>query len=252
MKPDGDTMETNEPTEAAAVAEPSPSQDNVAEQAPSPPEEAADAAAPGAAPKANGKPVASDPKVKPRALATKTHPAATSAGAAGSRPGTASHRTANGVKPSNQTAAVKKMATTAKASAAGAVSKRPAGGAAVSSTVKNPSRVPDKKPVGPTRTASVAAVTATNSSKPTTVNGVPKKRPVAETVNVARPKTTGEEPDGRREEACHRSLDISTCVRHIQADHIHGQALHHSNSQDCCLQSHRGALYRQDRRGTAS
>ncbi|XP_034394943.1 histone-lysine N-methyltransferase SETD1A [Cyclopterus lumpus] len=201
MKPDGDTMETNEPSEAAAVAEPTaavaePSslQDNITEQAPSQPEEAANDAAPSAALKANGKPVASEPKVKPKAFATKTQPAAKSAGASGSRPGTISHRTANGVKSLNQTAAVKKTATTAKASAAGAVSKRPVGGATVSSTVKNQSRVPDKKPVGPARTTSVAAVTATNGSKPTTVNGIPKKRPVAETVNVARPKTTATAP----------------------------------------------------------
>ncbi|XP_068448481.1 pneumococcal serine-rich repeat protein [Clinocottus analis] len=183
MKPDGDTMETNEPTEAAAVAEPSSSQDNVTEQAPSQPEEAANDAAPGAASKANGKPVAAEPKVKPKALSTKTQPAAKSAAAPGSRPGTAPLRTANVGKSFNQTAG-------ANASAKGAVAKRPVGGAAVSSTVKSQSRVPDKKPVGPTRTTSVAAATATSSSKPTAVNGIPKKRPVAETCNVARPKTT--------------------------------------------------------------
>ncbi|KAM6941696.1 uncharacterized protein prr36a [Lycodopsis pacificus] len=191
MKPDGDTMET-EPTEAAAVAEPSSSQDNITEQAPSQPEEAASEAAPMAAPKADSKPVAADPKVKPKAVATKLQPAAKPAGASGSQPGAASHRTVNGVKSSNLTsaAAVKKPATTAKASAAGAVPKRPVGGAAVSATAKNQSRVPDKKPVGPARTTSVAAATATNGSKATTVNGIPKKRSVAETVNVARPKTT--------------------------------------------------------------
>ncbi|XP_075946397.1 uncharacterized protein prr36a [Anarhichas minor] len=192
MKPDGDTMETPEPTEAAAVAEPSSSQDNITEQAPSQPEEAANDAAPMAAPKADSKPVAADPKVKPKAVATKMQPAAKPVGASGSQPGAASHRTVNGVKSSNLTsvAAVKKPAATAKASAAGAVPKRPVGGAAVSSTVKNQSRVPDKKPVGPARTTSVAAATATNGSKATAVNGIPKKRPVAETVNVARPKTT--------------------------------------------------------------
>ncbi|XP_044047453.1 platelet binding protein GspB isoform X2 [Siniperca chuatsi] len=151
MKPDGVTMETTEPTEAAAVAEPSSSQDNISEQAPSQPEEAANDAAPGAAPKTNDKPVAADPKGKPKA-------------------------------------AVKKTTTTAaKVSTAGAVPKRPMGVAAVSSMVKNQTRVPDKKPVGLARNTSVAAATVTNGTKPTTVNGIAKKRPVAETV---RPKTT--------------------------------------------------------------
>ncbi|XP_059196156.1 mucin-12 [Centropristis striata] len=190
MKPDGDTMETTEPTEAAA--EPSSSQDNTTEQAPSQSQEAANDAAPVAAPKANGKPAAGDLKVKPKAVAAKTQSSAKLTGASGSRPGTASYRTTNDVRSSNNAsaAAIKKTSTTAKASAAGAVPKRPVGVAAVSSTVKKQSRVPDKKPVGPARTTSVAAATATNGTKPTTVNGIPKKRPVAETVNVARPKTT--------------------------------------------------------------
>lgn len=186
MKPDGVTMETTEPTEAAAEASTQPA-------------EAANDEAPGATPKANGSSVAADPKVKPKAVATKTQHAAKSAGASGSnsRPGTSSHRTMNDVKSSNNSsaAAVKKTATAAKAaSAAGAVPKRPMGAAAAaaSTTVKNQTRVPDKKPVGPTRTTSVAAATVTNGTKPTTVNGTTKKRPAAETVNVARPKTTGE------------------------------------------------------------
>ncbi|XP_034750267.1 mucin-5AC [Etheostoma cragini] len=203
MKPDGDTMETTEPTESAAVAEPSSLQDNITEQAPSQPEEAANDAAPGA----NGKQVGADPKVKPKAfatkiqstaksagaVATKIHPTAKSAGASGSRQGTASQRTGNEVKSSTNvsTAAVKK----AVASAAGAVPKRLVGVAAVSSAARNQSRMPDKKPVGTARTASVAAATATNGTRPTTVNGIPKKRPVAETVNAARPKTAA--PAGR-------------------------------------------------------
>lgn len=198
MKPDGVTMETTEPTEGAAgVAEPSSLQENIPEQAPLQPEETANNAAPGTAPKASVKSVAA--KVKPKAVATKTQPTANSAGASGpnSRPGTAAHRTVNDVRSSNSVsaAAVKKTATTttaaAKSVAAGAVPKRPVGVAAVSSTVKNQTRVPDRKPVGPARTTSVAAATVTNGTKPTTVNGTAKKRPVAETVNVARPKTTG-------------------------------------------------------------
>ncbi|XP_071361676.1 proline-rich protein 36 [Trachinotus anak] len=192
MKPDGVTMETTEPTEAAAVADPSSLQDNSTEQPSSKPEDAANDAAPTAAPKANGKTAAVEPKVKPKA--TKTQPTGKSAGVSGSnsRPGTASHRMVNDVKSSNNVSAagVKKTTTTAaKASTAGAVPKRPLGAAAGSTTVKNQTRVPDKKSVGPTRTTSVAAATVTNGTKPTSVNGTPKRRPVAETVNAARPKT---------------------------------------------------------------
>lgn len=191
MKPDGVTMETTESTEAAGVAEQPSSQDNITEQVPSQPEEAANDA-PEAVPKANGKPVEMDSKVKPKAVATKTQATFKSTGSSGSnsRPGTASHRMGNDVKSSNNVSAVAvKKTTTTKPSAAGAVPKRPLGVAAVSTTVKNQTRVPDKKPVGPTRTTSVAAATVTNGTKPTTVNGTPKKRPAAETVNVARPKT---------------------------------------------------------------
>ncbi|XP_047189632.1 mucin-5AC isoform X2 [Scophthalmus maximus] len=204
MKPDGVTMETPEPTEAAAIAEPSLSQDNATEQTSSQPEETANDAAPAAAPKASGKPVAVDPKVKPKAVTSKTQPKPKSAGVSGSnsRPGAASHRTVNDVKSSHSVsaAAAKKTAATtaakaAAASAAGAVPKRPLGAAvAVSTSVKNQTRVPEKKPVGPPRTTSVAAATVTNGTKTTTttstVNGTPKKKPVAETVNLTRPKTT--------------------------------------------------------------
>ncbi|XP_037328369.2 protein piccolo [Pungitius pungitius] len=186
MKPDGDTMETTEPTDAAAVAEPSSSQGAIAtEQAPSQPEEAAT----DAAPKANGKPAGAGPK----SAATKTQPAAKSAGASGSRPGTASLRAVKPFAPP-PAAALKKTAATAKvAPAAGVVPKRPAGGvAAASSTVKNQSRGPDKRPFGPARAAAAAAAaaapaTATNGSRPT-ANGIPKRRPGAEAVNVARAK----------------------------------------------------------------
>ncbi|KAL6110227.1 uncharacterized protein ACO6RY_19354 [Pungitius sinensis] len=181
MKPDGDTMETTEPTDA--VAEPSSSQDGITEQAPSQPEEAATGAAARAAPKANGKPAGADPK----SAATKMQPAAKSAGASGSRPGTA-------VKPFSPAPALKKTAATAKVAPAGVVPKRPAGGvAAASSTVKNQSRGPDKRPFGPfgpaRAAAAAAAATATNGSKPT-ANGIPKRRPGAEAVNVARAKAT--------------------------------------------------------------
>ncbi|XP_044201733.1 nascent polypeptide-associated complex subunit alpha, muscle-specific form isoform X2 [Thunnus albacares] len=201
MKPDGVTMETTEPTEAAAEAEPSVSQDNITEQAPSQPEQAANDAAPGAAPKTNGKPEAAEPKVKPQGVASKMQATLKTAGASGSnsRPGAASHRTTNNVQSSNsnsaKTSSARKTTTTttttakaASASAAGAVPKKPARVAAVSTAAKNQTRVPDKKPVGPTRTTSVAAATATNGTK-TAVNGAPKRRTAAETVNAARPKS---------------------------------------------------------------
>ncbi|XP_069553291.1 streptococcal hemagglutinin [Brachyistius frenatus] len=201
MKPDGVNMETPEPTETAVEAEHSSSQDNVTEQAPSQPaNEAANDAAPATAPKANGKPAAAEPKVKSKAVGSKTQATAKSAGVSGSssRPGTALQRQVNDVKSSNNvSAAAGKKMTTAKAAAAsssssvGAVPKRPGGVAAGSSIPKNQSRVADKKPVGPARTTSVAAATVTNGTKPTTANGTPKRRPATETVNGARPKTTG-------------------------------------------------------------
>lgn len=190
MKPDGVAMETTEPTEAAVAEEPSSLQENILDQASSKPEEAGNDVAPGASPKANGKPAAAEPKVKPKGGAAKTQPPTTAkfAGASrsNSRPGTASHRTVNEVKSSNNVSAAK-TTVTAKSPAAGAVPKRPMGVAVVSTTVKNQTRVLDRKPVGLARTTSVAAATVTNGTKPTTVNGIVKKRPVAETV---RPKTT--------------------------------------------------------------
>ncbi|CAB1423657.1 unnamed protein product [Pleuronectes platessa] len=192
MKPDGVTMESTEPTEAAAIPEPSPSLDNVTEQASSQPEEAASDAAAEPAPKTSGKPLAAEIKVKPIGIASKTQPKTKSAGVAGSnsRPGAASHRTTNDVKSTTSVSAAvtKRTASATKASAAGAVPIRPLGGAAPSSTVKNQTRLADKKPARPTWSNSAA--TATNGTKPTTVNVPPKKKPAAETANLARPKTT--------------------------------------------------------------
>uniref|UniRef100_A0A3Q3KU51 Microtubule-associated protein futsch-like n=1 Tax=Mastacembelus armatus TaxID=205130 RepID=A0A3Q3KU51_9TELE len=196
MKPDGVNMETTEPTEAAGVAEPSSSQDNVLEQAPSQPEGAVNDTAPGEAPKASAKPVAANSKVKAKAVSNKTQPTVKSAGASGSssQPGTSMHRTVNSINSSNHVSAVaaKKTATTnaTKASSTGAVPKRPLGAATSSTTVKNQTKVPDKKPVGPSRTASVAAATVTNGTKP--VNGTFTRRPAAETVSATQPKTKGE------------------------------------------------------------
>lgn len=195
MKLDGVTMDTMEPTEAAAIAEPSESQDNVTGQAPSQTEEVVNEAASAAAQTANDKQVMADPKVKPNSVANKTQPKAKTAGAAGSnsRPGTAPHNAGNDVKSSKSVSSAVAKKTTAtmasKASAAGALPKRPLVASAASSIAKNQTRVPDKKPVGPTRTTSAAAATVTNGSKSTTSNCTPKKK--TETVNATKPKTTG-------------------------------------------------------------
>lgn len=194
MKPDGVTMETTEPSEVAA--EPSSTQENVSEQGPSQPEEAANNAASETNPKAGGKTVAADPKIKPKAVANKPQSKSAAASGTNVRLGAASHRTVNDVKASNSASAAsaKKTTTAAAKPAAGApVPKRPtAAVAGASSAVKNQTRVPDKRPVGQARTTSVAATTVTNGTKPTTANGTAKRRPGAEAAGVAKTKTTGE------------------------------------------------------------
>lgn len=196
MKPDGEIMETKETVEAAALAEPPSSQENIREQDPSQTEQATNDAAPRDAPNASGKPVAADSKMKPKVVANKIQPTAKSAGVSGSRsrPGTASHSTGNNVKSSNNVsaAAINKTTTAATKSTLGpgAVPKRPIGLAAVASTVKNQTRTTDRKPVGQARTTSVAPSTVTNGAKPTLVNSAAKRRPGADSV-AARPKTTG-------------------------------------------------------------
>lgn len=193
MKPDGVNMETTEPIETTAPAEPL-LQDNTTEQAPSQPVGVANDAPAQASAKTNGRSGETEPKVKPNAAGAKVHSTAKSAGTSGSssRPGTG--RTVNDVKTSNNVsaAAVKKSvsSSTAKSSLAGAVPKRPVGIAAVSGTAKNQTRVPDKKSVATSRTTSAVAVTATNGIKPTTGNSTPKRRPAAET--GGKPKTSGE------------------------------------------------------------
>ncbi|XP_032420115.1 nucleolar protein dao-5 [Xiphophorus hellerii] len=185
MKPDGATMETPELGEAAAVAERS-SQENINEEAQIQPE----AAAPAETQKANGKPLAVDPKVKPKAAGSKIQPTSC-AGAAGStsRPGTASHRTERDIKSSSagRKAAAAGGVAASKPSAAGAVPKRPVGVPAVSSTAKNQSRALDRKPVGPVKTADATVTNGTKLRVPP--NGISRK-PAAEAANGARPKTT--------------------------------------------------------------
>ncbi|KAM4750777.1 uncharacterized protein prr36a [Anableps anableps] len=182
MKPDGATMETPELGETAAAAERS-SQENVTEETQLQPE-----AAPVATQKANGKPLAVDPKVKPKAPGSKIQ-STSSAGVAGSssRPGTASHRTEKDVKSASAGPAGKKAAgATSKPSAARAVAKRPVGVAAASSTAKNQTKALDKRPVGPVKATDAAVTNGTKSRAP---SGTTKK-PAAEAANGARPKTT--------------------------------------------------------------
>ncbi|XP_017283239.1 nascent polypeptide-associated complex subunit alpha, muscle-specific form [Kryptolebias marmoratus] len=188
MKPDGVTMETTEPTEATALAEPSSLQENVTEDAPFQPKVETEAA-----PKAKDEPPAAEPKAKSKAGGSKTQSVA-SAGASGSssRVGTASHRTVNNVKSSAAAPGGRKTTAAAaapKASAAGAVPKRPASAAAVSSTARNQTRAPDKRPVGPARTTTLPRTTVTNGTRAKTTNGT-SKRPAAEAPIGARPKTT--------------------------------------------------------------
>uniref|UniRef100_A0A1A8MS15 Si:ch211-214c7.4 n=1 Tax=Nothobranchius pienaari TaxID=704102 RepID=A0A1A8MS15_9TELE len=180
MKPDGVTMETTEPNEAAALAEPSSLQENITREVPSQPDVATEAA-----PVATVQPLAAEPKVKPKTGGGKTQSTASNgASGATSRLGT-SHRTGNDVKSSAAAPGGKKTATTLKASAAGAVPKRPVGGAAALVTAKNQTKVLDKRPAGPAgpaRTTSVPSATVLNSTR------FKVKRP--EAGNGARPKTT--------------------------------------------------------------
>lgn len=178
MKSDGDAMETTEPVEA--VPEPSSTEEPALEQAPPQPEPANDAA-PGTNLKANGKPPAADPKTKPKVLLNRPTAKSTGASANNSRPGP--QRGVNDVKPLSS-AAARKTATAAKSSpAAGAVPKRPTGVAAVAPAIKT--KVPEKKPVGPSRTAPPPAAPMANGTKQ--VNGAAKMRPGSEN---PRPKTT--------------------------------------------------------------
>lgn len=182
MKPDGVTMETTEPTEDAAMAESSSLQDNVTEEAPFQPTVEA-------APKAKDKPLAAEPKVKSKVGGSKTR---STAPGSSSRVETGSHHTVNDVKSSAAAPGGRKVTTTAsKGPAAGAVPKRPASAAAVSSTARNQTKGLDKRPVGPAKTTSLTSTTVTNGTRPKTMNG-PSKRPAAEAANGTRPKTTSE------------------------------------------------------------
>lgn len=183
MKSDGDAMETTEPIEA--VPDPSSTEEAALDPAPSQPEPANDVA-PATNPKANGKPLAADPKTKPKVALNKPVAKSTGASANNSRPGAAPQRGVNDVKALNS-ATARKTATAAKSSsAAGAVPKRPMGVAAVTTAAKTQAKVPEKKPVGQSRTAAAPAAPLTNGTKQA-VNGAAKMRPGSE---HPRPKTT--------------------------------------------------------------
>lgn len=185
MKSDGDAMETTEATEV--VPEPSSTQEATLEQARSQPEPAADSAS-GTLLKANGKPLALDPKMKPKVDLKKPAAKPTGACVGNPRPGAASQRAANDVKAPNNVVANKTAAAAKPSSAAGAVPKKHTGVAASSAAVKSQRKVPEKKPVGQSKTASLSASSVANGTKLAAVNGSAKTRPGSETV---RAKTTG-------------------------------------------------------------
>ncbi|XP_061536282.1 mucin-19-like [Phycodurus eques] len=186
MKPDGVTMDTTEPIEAAEF---SMSQDNAIERAVSPPEQAENEVSPEDATKTNGGP---DPQVELQAFnpeneaAAKTHASSRS----GSQPRTAaSHQLVNITQSSaNNTNSAEKTA--AKPPVAGPAPKRPVNVATVAPTAKTPTRVTQRRPAGngPSRTTSSA--TATNGSKPATLNGSRNKRTAADNVSAAKVKSS--------------------------------------------------------------
>ncbi|XP_028310804.1 nuclear pore complex protein DDB_G0274915 [Gouania willdenowi] len=181
MKPDGVNMETTETNEAASGAEPTVPQDSAAEQVGVQPQVSANGATAGAALQVSGKPVAGEPKAKPKAIGAKTQPIAKSTASSVSSPrvGSVSQRATNEAKThKNTSSAVGKKTTTGKPSTAGAVPKRPA----TSTVFKSQPRVPDKS------SAATSGSTLTNNTKPT-VNGPINKRPPNEMTNGAKLKT---------------------------------------------------------------
>lgn len=194
MKSDGDAMEPTEPTEA--VPEPSSTQEATLEQARSQPEPAADAAS-GTHLRANGKPPALEPKMRPKVDLKKPASRPTGACASSPRPaGATSQGAANNVKAHNNVVVNKTAAAAAKPSsaaakssaAAGAVPKKHTGVAVSSAAVKSQRKVPEKKPGGQSKAASLPASPVANGTKLAAVNGSAKTRPGSEAV---RAKTTG-------------------------------------------------------------
>nr|XP_057903898.1 proline-rich protein 36 [Doryrhamphus excisus] len=194
MKPDGVTMDTTdatEPTEGAAIAEPSVSQDQPIQRAAMPPEPAENDVAPEATTKTNGKPEGADPKVKPQAVASKMQAVTKVSSRSKSQPSTAaSYRHVNNTHSStnNSSKTTSGDKTAPKSLVAGAVPRRPVGVAAVSLTVKAPNKGTSKRhtEAEQLRATSSAAASVTNGTKHTTLN----KRLAAENDRAVRTKAS--------------------------------------------------------------
>lgn len=165
-------METTEPTEAAAIAEPLNPPDNSSAQASRPPEPpAASGPSTTAAAAVNG--TAAGARPKSAAAATKKQPLSKTA--SGPRPGVTTQRAVNDVRPTNSvslktSSVTKTLAPSAKPTGAATVPKKPLGGASCStSAAKTQVKMPDKKPTG----QASAATAMTNGTKP--ANSTPKK-----------------------------------------------------------------------------
>lgn len=188
-----DTIDMRATELSDGVAKPSTTQENQSERAAPLPEDAN--MAPGVNPKANARPVAT---VEPKCISKKpTVKSAASSGTNTRAAGATSQRPVNDVRAPNNvsTLAARKMGTNAKSAAAGAgaVTKRPVGAAAASSSARSQTRVPDKRPVGQARTTS-ATNAAADATKQTLANGTARKRTGPEAVGGVRPKNTSKSP----------------------------------------------------------
>ncbi|XP_061767597.1 uncharacterized protein prr36a isoform X2 [Nerophis ophidion] len=190
MEPDGVTMDTTEPMEAAAVVEPSVSQDQTLQQDATPPERAESDCAAEAARETIDNVKEADPEVKPQAVASIMQASTKAPSRPKSQPSTVLHRNVNN-NLSTKTTSGEKAA--AKLSVTGAVPKKAVGVAAVAATVRPTTRVASKRPTGaaplsrPTSCAAVAA--GTNGSKHTAFNGSNGK-PAAGIDKAARTKSS--------------------------------------------------------------
>ncbi|KAK7929904.1 hypothetical protein WMY93_006299 [Mugilogobius chulae] len=206
MKPDGVTMETTEPTEAAAIAEPSNPPDNTTEQSLLPPVEATGDGAPKTAASVNGK-TAAKPK---SATMRKLPPQSKTETASGSRPAVASRRPVNDVKPSNNVAARSapaKKPTAPSVRLPGATTgpkKTQVVSLGKTMAPKPQVKLPDKKASAP----GSAAPALPNGTKPT--NGTPKK-----TLATTKPKLTGPAPRPIGSAAPNQALPLQQNQMHL-------------------------------------
>ncbi|XP_061686381.1 mucin-5AC [Syngnathoides biaculeatus] len=176
-------MDATEPFEAEVAPDPSMSQDSAIEGALSLPEQAKNEVSPEDATKTNGGP---EPQIAPQAVVPKKQTAAKTQASSRSESkqlaAVSHHPVTNNINAATKTAAKPPVAPHAP--------KRPVTVATVAHTVKTPTRVSQRRPVGngPSRTTSSATATATNGSKPTTANGSLNKRTAAG--NVAKVKSS--------------------------------------------------------------